>query len=81
MYNLARRVFFYSSRRVEQNLGTRLGICTMICLIPGVFPVGEGVGVVLKSFGFVRFVMHKFREDREGVARRLKGRQANGKFC
>lgn len=36
---------------------------------------------VLGSLGFVPFVMHKFREDREGVARRFKGRQTNGKLC
>lgn len=45
------------------------------------FGGGGGLGWLLESFGFVRFIMHKFREDREGVARRLKGRQANGKFC
>ena len=30
---------------------------------------------VLGSLGFVPFVMHKFREDREGVPRRFGGRQ------
>ena len=30
---------------------------------------------VLGSLGFVRFVMHTFGEDREGVARRFKDRQ------
>ena len=35
---------------------------------------------VLGSLGFVPFVMHKFREDREGVERRFGGRQTNGKL-
>ena len=33
----------------------------------------EGRVGVLGSLGFVPFVMHKFREDREGVPRRFRG--------
>ena len=53
----------------------------MVCLISLVlFSVGRrgwGTGVIrIRSV-----VMHKFREDREGVARRFEGRQTNGKLC